>query len=88
MNCGKIGGQNTEFFKGHLFSFWRNKIGQAVKKLWSLKDRKGEKYFISNKPWNVITQECLHTLYKSLPRQMAATIEFRGAKINDLLICN
>ena len=88
MNPGKISGQNVEFFKGHLFSFWQNKIGPAIKKLWSLKDRKGEKYFIANKLWNVITPECFQKLYKSLARQMAATIELGGAKINDLLICN
>ena len=42
MNLGKIGDQYVEFLKGHLLSFWHKKIGPAVKKLWSLKDRKGE----------------------------------------------
>ena len=35
MNLEKIGDQNEEFFKGHLFSYWQIKIGPAVKKLWS-----------------------------------------------------
>ena len=48
MNQGKIGDQNVEFFKGHLFFFQQNKIGPAVKKLWSLKDRKG-KYILLHK---------------------------------------
>ena len=42
MKSGKIGGQNVEFFKGHLFSFWQNKIDPANKKLWSLKDGEGK----------------------------------------------
>ena len=88
MNYGKIGGQNVEFFEGHLFFFWWNKIGPAIKRLWSVKDGKGEKYFIANKVWNVIAPESFRKLFKSLPQQMAAIIELGEAKINDPLICN
>ena len=54
MNLGKIGDQTVEFFEGHLFLFWQNKIGPAVKKLWSLKDRKG-KYFLLHKMFEVLS---------------------------------
>ena len=54
MNLGKIGDQNVDFFKGHLFSFYQNKIGAAVKKLWSLKDRKG-KYLLLHKTFGVLS---------------------------------
>ena len=55
MNLGKIGEQNVELFKGHLFSFYQNKIGAAVKKLWSLKDRKG-KYILFQKKFGVLSR--------------------------------
>ena len=55
MNPGKNGGQNVEFLKGHLFSFWENKIGPAIKKLWSLKDRKG-KYILLHKKFGVLSR--------------------------------
>ena len=54
MNLRKIGDQNVEFFKGHLFFSKQNKIGPAVKKLWSLKDRKG-KYFLMHKTFGVLS---------------------------------
>ena len=53
MNLGKIGDQNVEFFKGHLFSFWQNKIGAANKKLRSLKDRKSKYCFLRKKFWTL-----------------------------------
>ena len=55
MNLGKIGDQTVEFFEGHLFLFWQNKIGPAVKKLWSLKDRKG-KYILLQKYFGVLSR--------------------------------
>ena len=49
MNQGKIGDQNVEFFKRHLFFFWRNKIRPAVKKLWPVKEKKVKNILSQNK---------------------------------------
>ena len=49
MNQGKIGDQNVEFFKGHLFFFKQKKIGSAFKTLWLLKDGKGNYILLHKK---------------------------------------